>query len=118
MLIARAFGRFPFQPLGFLFRQISRYKFRPSLCRAQEVKASVGSDPRQPTFHRTAPFKAFQLRKRFQKGLLRCFFSQTSLAKKSISNMKDPGAVTSNDFSEGRLVFRACLTRQLEVRRL
>ena len=32
--------------------------------------------------------------------------------------MKDSRAVASNDLSERRLVFRACLTRQFEVRRL
>jgi len=38
-----------------------------------------------------------------------------SIAKKPVSNMKDSGAVASNNLCERRLVFRACVPRQFEI---
>jgi len=58
------------------------------------------------------------LRERFQESFLRRFLGLTAIAKKPVRNMEDSRAVAANNFSERRLVFGACLLRQLEVGRL
>jgi hypothetical protein len=54
----------------------------------------------------------------FQENLLRRFFDQAALAKESAGNLEYPRTVAPDYLGKGGLVFRACLTRQLEVRRL
>jgi len=58
------------------------------------------------------------LRECFQESLLGSVFRLTAVAKKSVRDMEDPGAVSANDFSEGRFIFGARETREFKVRRL
>jgi len=58
------------------------------------------------------------LRECFQESLLHGFFRLAAVAKKSVRNVENSGAVSANDFSEGRFICRAYETRQFEIRRL
>jgi hypothetical protein len=58
------------------------------------------------------------LRERFQESFLCSLFGLTTIAKEPVRDMKNSRAVASDNFREGRLVFRACLPRQFEFRGL
>jgi len=57
------------------------------------------------------------LRECFQESLLSSVFRLATIAKESVRNMENPGAVPANDLSEGRFIFCACEARQFEIRR-
>jgi len=58
------------------------------------------------------------LRESFQENLLRCVFNQIALAKEALRHVEHSRTIAPDYLSERRLVFSACLARQLEVRRL
>jgi hypothetical protein len=58
------------------------------------------------------------LRERLQERFLGGVFGLAAVAEKSMRDMKDSGAVSSDNFCEGRLVFCACLPRQFKIGRL
>ena len=58
------------------------------------------------------------MRESFQENLLRCVFNQIALAKEALRHVEHSRTIAPDYLSERRLVFSACLARQLEVRRL
>jgi hypothetical protein len=54
----------------------------------------------------------------FQENLLGRFFNQAALAKEPAGDLEYPRAIAPDYLGKGGLVFRAGLTRQLEVGRL
>jgi len=58
------------------------------------------------------------LRERLQKSFLGGVFRLAAIAKESVRNVEDSGAVSANDLSEGRFIFGTRETRQFKVRRL
>src|SRR5262249_34893162 len=79
---------------------------------------SVGSDSRQPAFHRSATFKTLQLGKRFQERFLGSVFGQASLPKKSMRHVKYTWTVASNYFTKRSFILGARALRQFEIRSL
>ncbi|MGZ8842231.1 MAG: hypothetical protein ACXW18_01130 [Pyrinomonadaceae bacterium] len=58
------------------------------------------------------------MREGLQESFLRGFFSLTAIAKEAMRDVKDPRAIPANNLGKCRLVFCACLPRQLEIGRL
>src|SRR4029079_9756492 len=104
------------EPMSFIFSQVRQRQFGAPLRTAQQVKASVGGNAGQPSFHGAASFVTAKLGKRLQKNLLRCFFHQTSLSKELTRKSEYPRTIPPHDLLEGRLIAFSRRPRQVQVR--